>query len=73
MIILTTVGFKELHDFLVAGKLFTIILVISRVGTVFYSLGTGAQSVFNGKVYRVFWRKRVENTLRPLKRQAWTI
>ena len=45
IIMLTTVGFKEIHDLSVAGKLCTMYLVISVVGTVSYSLGTGAQFV----------------------------
>jgi hypothetical protein len=42
MIMLTTVGLKEMQDLSVAGKLFTINLVISGVGTVSYSLGIEA-------------------------------
>jgi voltage-gated potassium channel len=38
MITLTTVGFKEIHDLSIAGKIFNIVLVISGVGTVFYTL-----------------------------------
>lgn len=67
MITLTTVGFKEIHDLSVAGKLFTIILVISGVGTVFYSLGIGAQFIVEGEMHRVFWKKRVEKRLKQLK------
>ncbi len=67
MITLTTVGFKEIHDLSVAGKLFTIILVISGVGTVFYSLGIGAQFIVEGEMHKVFWRKRIEKKLRQLK------
>ncbi len=63
MITLTTVGFKEIHDLSVAGKVFTIILVISGVGTVFYSLGIGAQFIVEGELHRIFWRKRLEKRL----------
>ena len=71
MITLTTVGFKEIHDLSVAGKLFTIILVISGVGTVFYSLGIGAQFIVEEEMHREFRRERVKMTARRLKGRAW--
>ena len=67
VITLTTVGFKEIHDLSVSGKIFTILLVISGVGTVFYTLGTGAQFVIEGELQRIFGRKRLEKKLKELK------
>jgi voltage-gated potassium channel len=67
IITITTVGFKEIHDLSVNGKLFTIILVISGVGTVLYTLGTGAQFVLEGELQKIFGRKRLEKRLKELK------
>ena len=39
IITLTTVGFKEVHDLTLSGRIFTIVLLIGGVGTVFYTLG----------------------------------
>jgi len=64
MITLTTVGFKEIHDLSVGGKIFTIVLVLSGVGTVFYSLGIAAQFVLEGELHEIFGRKRLEKKLK---------
>lgn len=67
VITLTTVGFKEVHDLSTSGTVFTIFLVISGVGTVFYVLGTGAQFVLEGELQKIFGRKRLEKKLKELK------
>jgi len=67
IITLTTVGFKEVHDLSFNGKLFTIILIIGGVGTVLYSLSTGAKFVLEGELQEIFGRKRLEKKLNDLK------
>jgi voltage-gated potassium channel len=67
IITITTVGFKEIHDLSFSGKLFTIILIISGVGTVLYALSTGAKLVLEGELQKIYGRKRLEKKLKELK------
>ena len=67
IITLTTVGFKEIHDLSPGGKVFTIILIIGGVGTVLYSLGTGAKLVLEGELQEIYGRKRLEKRLKELR------
>lgn len=67
IITLTTVGFKEIHELSPGGKVFTIILIIGGVGTVLYSLGTGAKLVLEGELQEIYGRKRLEKRLKELK------
>lgn len=67
VITLTTVGFKEVHDLSFNGILFTITLIISGVGTVFYALSTGAKFVLEGELQEIYGRKRLEKKLKDLR------
>ncbi len=67
IITLTTVGYKEIHDLSLNGRIFTVLLLIIGVGTVLYSLGTGAQIILEGKLNEIFGRKRLEKRLKELK------
>jgi voltage-gated potassium channel len=66
IITITTVGFKEIHELSVNGKLFTIILIIGGVGTVLYALGTGAKLLLEGELQEIFGRKRLEKKLKEI-------
>lgn len=67
IITLTTVGYKEVHDLSSVGKMFTIILIIGGVGTVFYTLSTGAKFILEGELQEIFGRKRLEKKIKYLK------
>jgi voltage-gated potassium channel len=67
IITLTTVGFKEIHDLTLNGRLFTIVLLMGGVGTVFYALGIGAKVIIEGELQEIYGRKRVEKRLKDLK------
>lgn len=67
IITLTTVGFREIHPLSNKGIIFTIILVISGVGTVFYALGTGAKLILEGELQDIFGRKKLEKKIKDLK------
>jgi voltage-gated potassium channel len=67
VITLTTVGYEEIHKLSTSGRIFTIILSISGVGTVLYTLGIGAQFVLEGEIQQIFRRKRLEKKLEELK------
>jgi voltage-gated potassium channel len=67
IITITTVGFKEIHELSQKGQIFTIILIISGVGTVLYALSNGAKFVLEGELQEVFGRQRLEKRLKDLK------
>ena len=67
VITLASVGFKEVHDLSLAGRIFTIILIIGGVGTVAYALGAGAKIILEGELQEVYGRRRLEKKIRELK------
>lgn len=67
IITLTTVGYREVHPLSLEGIIFTIILMISGVGTVFYALGTGAKLILEGELQDLFGRRRLEKKIKDLK------
>ncbi|MBI5640614.1 MAG: potassium channel protein [Nitrospirae bacterium] len=67
IITLTTVGYREVHDLTFTGKLFTVILIIGGVGTVFYALSTGAKIMLEGELQEIFGRQRLEKKIKELK------
>jgi len=67
IITLTTVGYGEVHVLSRPGKLFTIVLIIGGVGTVFYALSTGAKIILEGELQEIFGRTRLEKKIKELK------
>ncbi|MCL4456480.1 MAG: potassium channel protein [Nitrospirae bacterium] len=67
VITLSTVGYREVHVLSEKGILFTIMLIVSGVGTVLYALSTGAQIVLEGELQEIFGRKRLEKKIKELK------
>ncbi len=67
VITIASVGFKEVHDLSPNGRLFTIILIISGVGSVAYALSAGAKVVLEGEFQEIFGRKRLEKIIKDLK------
>jgi voltage-gated potassium channel len=43
IITLTTVGYHEVHELSQAGRVFSMVLILSGVGTMFYTFGVGAR------------------------------
>ncbi|MEJ2697686.1 MAG: NAD-binding protein [Candidatus Sulfobium sp.] len=64
---LTTVGYREVHDLSLIGRMFTLILIIGGVGTVFYTLSTGAKFILEGELQEIFGRRRVERKIKDLR------
>jgi voltage-gated potassium channel len=62
-----TVGFREVHPLSRAGEVFTVALIASGVGTVFYSVTLLANLVVEGGLHRRFERRRVERMLDQLR------
>ncbi|MEW6213903.1 MAG: potassium channel protein [Nitrospirota bacterium] len=67
VITLSTVGYREIGDLSPGGRLFTIILIISGVGTMLYVLSTGAKFILEGEIQEVFGRRRLEKKIKELK------
>ncbi|HYB19936.1 MAG TPA: NAD-binding protein [Thermodesulfobacteriota bacterium] len=63
---LTTVGYREVHEPSSRGMVFTIVLIVSGVGTVLYALTIGARVIIEGELREIFGRKKLEKMLREL-------
>lgn len=67
IITLSTVGYKEVGELSSGGRLFTIILIISGVGTMLYALSAGAKSLLEGEIQGIFGRRRLEKKIKELR------
>jgi voltage-gated potassium channel len=63
---LTTVGYREVHELSVRGRIFTILLIVGGVGTMLYALSTGAKVILEGELRDIFGRKKLEKKIRDL-------
>ena len=66
VITVTTVGYSEVHPLSPAGRIFTIVLAISGVGTLFYVLGNVARLLLEGEMRAIFGKYRIEGKMRTL-------
>ncbi|MDI6802011.1 MAG: potassium channel protein [Thermodesulfovibrionales bacterium] len=67
IITIASVGYKEVHDLSRNGRAFTIILIISGVGTLLYALNNVAKIILEGELKEVFGRKRLGKKIKELK------
>ena len=67
IITLASVGYKEIHDLSLNGRVFTMVLIISGVGTVTFAVTAGAKLVLEGEFKEIFGRKRLEKKIKELK------
>ena len=67
IITLTTVGYEEVHPLSRAGRYFTIILVLSGVGSMLYALGVGAKVVIEGEFRDILGRRQLSKKIERLK------
>jgi voltage-gated potassium channel len=68
VITLTTVGYAEVHPIsLPETRLFTILLIFSGMGVVFYTLGALTQSLVEGQIRDVIGRRKVKRHIQTLK------
>ena len=68
VITVSTVGFKEVgHDFSPQGKIFTIGLIISSLGTLAYVGSNLARFIFDGELANYIKTYRVDKTIEKLK------
>jgi len=67
IITLTTVGYEEVHVLSKAGRVFSIVLILSGVGAMLYALGVGARVLLEGELTNILGRKRVSKKIENLK------
>jgi voltage-gated potassium channel len=80
VITLTTVGYKEVRELDTSGQLWTMALLITGVGTLFYVAVSAVEIAVEGAVGGYFERKRVRNKIDKLNEHyilggdeaAWT-
>ena len=66
VITLSTVGYQEVHPLSKAGKLFTVFLIFSGLGTVAYILNYAIRFVLEGEIQEVMGRRKMEKRIKEL-------
>lgn len=66
VITISTVGYGEVHQLSTAGQIFSIILILSGVGTVFYILTTLVSHILEGDLGIRMGRQRMEAKIKRL-------
>ena len=67
VITISTVGYREVRDLSFAGQVFTVLLIISGVGTAFYSATLLAAAVVEGGLHRRFEQRRFARMLDQIR------
>ncbi len=67
VITLATVGYKEVKELTVNGKIFTMILIFSGFGVFTYTLTTGAKILIEGEIKEVFKKRSMKKRIQHLK------
>jgi len=63
---LSTVGYREVVPLSAAGRIFTMVLILSGLGVVFYSASLVAADVIEGRLQSVLGRRRVQRQIERL-------
>jgi len=63
VITLTTVGFQEVHPLSRGGRIFTMLLIVSGVGFMFYFLGSVARMMLEGTIKDILGRRKLEKQI----------
>lgn len=64
---ITTVGFREVHPLDAAGKLFTIVLILAGIGTVFYTAGVVLEGLIEGHLRTHLEVRRMERQIQGMR------
>ncbi|MBU0501726.1 MAG: NAD-binding protein [bacterium] len=67
VITLFTVGFREVHPLSNAGKVLTMGLIISGVGTAIYAVGKIGEMIIEGQIFGYRRKKQMEKKLKEMK------
>jgi voltage-gated potassium channel len=63
---LTTVGYGEVHPLHARGRVFTILLLMGGVFTLFYVAAEAIRAIVSGEVQGALWRQRMDRRLAEL-------
>jgi voltage-gated potassium channel len=64
---ITTVGYEEVHKLSERGRVFSIVLMLSGVGTMFYIFGVGAKVLLEGELRDILGRRKLTKKIKNLK------
>lgn len=67
IITITTVGYGEVSELSIPGKIFTIGLITGGMGVSAYILGSLASLMFEGEIKKIFGRRKLEKQIKTLK------
>lgn len=67
IITVTTVGFKEAFPLTPVGKIFTIVLIVTGLGLVFYFLNTIIEDTMEGRIRKIFGRRKMEKNMARMR------
>jgi len=67
VITLATVGFGEVHEVSVAGRIYTIFLILAGVGFIGYVVGTVTQFMVEGQIRTMLGRRKLTRQIDRLK------
>lgn len=67
VITLTTVGYEEVQPLDTVGRLFTMLLLVSGLGIVFYGVSVLARDLIEGEIQRAFGRRRMQRQVDSLR------
>lgn len=67
---ITTVGFREVHPLGTAGKIFTIVLIITGVGTALYAFGVVLEALVEGHLRQHMEGRRMEREIARMSGHA---
>ncbi|HEX4541432.1 MAG TPA: potassium channel protein [Acidimicrobiales bacterium] len=67
IVTVTTVGFREVHNFGTAGELFSIFLILAGVGTAAYTFSVLVDSFVEGHLTDLVARRRMERRIEDLR------
>lgn len=67
VITLSTVGFREVHDLNVAGRVLTMVIIIIGVGTALYIAGQVIEMMVEGQIIGYRRKRKMESMIREMK------
>lgn len=67
VITLTTIGFGEIHPLTDIGRVFTIFLILTGIGTITYTIGSISAYFFGQKMYEILHNKTMRDKIEKLK------
>jgi voltage-gated potassium channel len=67
VISVTTVGYREVFPLTGAGKIFTMALIITGLGLVFYFLNTIIENTMEGRIRKILGRRKMEKNMSRMK------